>query len=94
MVRPRLAPAAWLLNRCTTVPAAPLTWCLLSHLCATYAGFMYDSSIPEPFPTATSPDGNTRLWPYTMDHGLPQRCDLGTGEAQLPGLRSLPACPR
>jgi len=55
---------------------------------------MYDSSIPEPFPTATSPDGNTRLWPYTMDHGLPQRCDLGTGEAQLPGLRSLPACPR
>lgn len=45
---------------------------------------MYDSSIPEPFPTATSPDGNTRLWPYTMDHGLPQRCDLGTGEALLP----------
>jgi hypothetical protein len=43
------------------------------------AGFLYDSSIPEPFPTATSPSGNDRLWPYTMDYGLPQRCDLGTG---------------
>ena len=44
-------------------------------------GFLYDSSIPEPFPTATSPSGSERLWPYTMDYGLPQRCDLGTGEA-------------
>jgi hypothetical protein len=45
------------------------------------AGFLYDSSIPEPFPTATSPAEDDRLWPYTMDYGLPQRCDLGTGEA-------------
>lgn len=50
-------------------------------------GFLYDSSIPEPFPSATSPDGNTRLWPYTMDYGLPQRCDLGTGAwGTAPGL--------
>ncbi|PRW61614.1 chitin [Chlorella sorokiniana] len=57
-------------------------------------GFMYDSSIPEPFPTATSPDGETRLWPYTMDHGLPQRCDLGTGPCSVneshPGLWEFP----
>lgn len=76
----------------TAVPAASCSSCACSLTCLpTYAGFMYDSSIPEPFPTATSPDGNTRLWPYTMDHGLPQRCDLGTGEAKLPGLRSLSA---
>ena len=44
--------------------------CLVTHPLP--AGFLYDSSIPEPFPTATSPDGNTRLWPYSMDYGLPQ----------------------
>ncbi|KAL4853807.1 hypothetical protein ACK3TF_005288 [Chlorella vulgaris] len=57
-------------------------------------GFLYDSSIPEPFPTATSPSGNDRLWPYTMDYGLPQRCDLGTGPCSinesLPGLWEFP----
>ncbi|KAL4424145.1 hypothetical protein ABPG75_001446 [Micractinium tetrahymenae] len=57
-------------------------------------GFTYDSSIPEPFPTATSPDGSDRLWPYTMDYGLPQRCDLGTGPCSvnesLPGLWEFP----
>ena len=31
------------------------------------AGFTYDSSIPEPFPTATSPDESNRLWPYTSE---------------------------
>ncbi|PSC74660.1 carbohydrate esterase family 4 [Micractinium conductrix] len=57
-------------------------------------GFTYDSSIPEPFPTATSPDESNRLWPYTMDNGLPQRCDLGTGPCSvnetLPGLWEVP----
>lgn len=57
-------------------------------------GFVYDSSIPEQFPTATSPDGSHRLWPYTMDYGLPQRCDLGTGPCSVneshPGLWEFP----
>ena len=43
-------------------------------------------SIPEPFPTASSPDGLHRVFPYTMDYGLPQRCDLGTGQWGAAGL--------
>lgn len=36
------------------------------------AGFLYDSSIPEVWPGATSPNATARLWPYTMDYGIPQ----------------------
>lgn len=58
----------------------------------TTAGFLYDSSIPEPFPTATSPDGNTRLWPYSMDYGLPQvRCGQPASSMQLGLARGTPA---
>ena len=81
----RCAPGAQLCY-CTALCSAastallPLTTALLRC----HAGFLFDSSIPEPYPTATSPEANDRLWPYTMDYGLPQRCDLGTGErAQL-----------
>ena len=35
-------------------------------------GFLYDSSIIEPFPSATSLSKNSRLWPYTMDRGIVQ----------------------
>ncbi|GAB4813461.1 hypothetical protein N2152v2_000507 [Parachlorella kessleri] len=35
-------------------------------------GFLYDSSIGEVFPFDTSPDSANRLWPYTMDYGIPQ----------------------
>jgi hypothetical protein len=54
-------------------------------------GFTYDSSVPEIFPTATSPDEHNRLWPYTMDHGLPQRCRTGTGGRRPHAVR--PGCP-
>lgn len=37
------------------------------------AGFLYDSSIDEVFPSSTSPGSSARLWGgYTMDYGLPQ----------------------
>ena len=57
--------------------ASPLPACLLPLL---LAGFLFDSSISEQYPSATSPSAAERLYPYTMDYGLPQRCDLGTGE--------------
>lgn len=41
------------------------------------AGFLYDSSINEVFPSRTSPNKNSRLWPYTMDAGIPQVLTLG-----------------
>lgn len=35
-------------------------------------GFLYDASIIEPYPSLTSPNSSARLWPYTMDYGIPQ----------------------
>jgi hypothetical protein len=35
-------------------------------------GFLYDSSIDEVFPSDTSPDFAHRLWPFSMDYGIPQ----------------------
>ncbi|RMZ52160.1 hypothetical protein APUTEX25_001550, partial [Auxenochlorella protothecoides] len=40
-------------------------------------GFRYDSSILESFPSTTSPSATNLLWPYTMDHGIPQVCTTG-----------------
>ncbi len=46
-------------------------------------GFLYDSTINEHYPNqakialepdATSLNGGSRLWPYTMDYGIPQDC--------------------
>lgn len=46
-------------------------------------GFLYDSTISEHWPNqglfnseprTTSPDGGSRLWPYTMDYGVAQNC--------------------
>lgn len=46
-------------------------------------GFLYDSTISEHWPNqglsnsepgTTSPDGGSRLWPYTMDYGIAQNC--------------------
>lgn len=37
-----------------------------------FAGFVWDSSISEQYPSVTSPSAAERLWPYTMDYGLPQ----------------------
>jgi hypothetical protein len=36
------------------------------------AGYEYDSSIIEPFNTATSPSWADRTFPYSMDAGIPQ----------------------
>lgn len=57
-------------------------------------GFLYDSSIPEPFPTPTSPSGEARVFPYSMDFGIPQNCALGTAPClaneTYPGLWEFP----
>jgi len=57
-------------------------------------GFTFDSSIPEVYPTPTSPAANQKLWPYSMNFGLPQSCHLGTGPCSLnetlPGLWEFP----
>lgn len=37
-------------------------------------GYEYDSSILEAGNTATSPKWTERMWPYTMDAGIPQDC--------------------
>lgn len=46
-------------------------------------GFLYDSTINEHWPdirlpgsepNTVSPNGMSRLWPYTMDYGIPQNC--------------------
>jgi hypothetical protein len=41
-------------------------------------GFLYDSSINEHWDATgtwpTSKDGGSRLYPYTMDSGIPQNC--------------------
>ena len=46
-------------------------------------GFLYDSTINEHWPdsrlpgsepNSQSPNGNSRLWPYTLDNGIPQNC--------------------
>lgn len=39
-------------------------------------GFWFDSSISEQYPSKTSPSAGERLWPYTMDYGVPQDCAI------------------
>lgn len=64
-------------------------------------GFLYDSTINEHWPNSadmetgvTSPDGAHRLWPYSMDNGIPQNCawtsNLCTPEEKYPGLFEVP----
>ncbi|KAL4424144.1 hypothetical protein ABPG75_001445 [Micractinium tetrahymenae] len=57
-------------------------------------GFVWDSSISEQYPSVTSPSAAQRLWPYTMDYGLPQDCSISTGtcsvEERHPGLWEFP----
>lgn len=43
------------------------------------AGFLYDSSINEHWPMPTSPTGKERVWPYSMDYGIPQDCSWISG---------------
>lgn len=57
-------------------------------------GFRYDSSISESYPSKTSPDSANLLWPYSMDHGIPQDCAISTGTCaegeRHPGLWEFP----
>ncbi|KAL4438527.1 hypothetical protein ABPG77_000175 [Micractinium sp. CCAP 211/92] len=57
-------------------------------------GFVWDSSISEQYPSVTSPSAAQRLWPYTMDYGLPQDCSVSTGtcstDERHPGLWEFP----
>lgn len=59
-------------------------------------GMLYDSSIPENYPSATSPDALNRAWPYTMDSGIPQDCAFYqatcTAEERYPGIFQVRAC--
>lgn len=61
------------------------------------AGYEYDSTIIEPFNTASSPSWAERLWPYTMDAGIPQDCawvgdgsSVCTATEKYAGLWELP----
>ncbi len=66
-------------------------------------GFLYDSTISEHWPNlglsdsepgTTSPNGGSRLWPYTMDYGIAQNCDwtgnLCKEEESYKGLWEVP----
>lgn len=58
------------------------------------AGFTWDSSISEQYPSDTSPSSAELLFPYTMDYGVPQNCAISTGTCslseRLPGLWEFP----
>jgi peptidoglycan/xylan/chitin deacetylase (PgdA/CDA1 family) len=59
-------------------------------------GFRYDSSITEQYneQSKTSPGPGKRLWPYTMDYGIPQDCSIGSGvcteEERYEGMWEIP----
>lgn len=66
-------------------------------------GFLYDSTINEHWPDSRlpgsepnsfSPNGKSRLWPYTMDFGIPQNCkwtgNICTEEEKYKGLWEMP----
>jgi peptidoglycan/xylan/chitin deacetylase (PgdA/CDA1 family) len=66
-------------------------------------GFLYDSTINEHWPDSrmpnsepdtVSPNGQSRLWPYTMDNGIPQNCawtgNMCTPDEKYKGLWEVP----
>lgn len=57
-------------------------------------GFLYDSSINEHWPMPTSASGASRLFPYSMDNGIPQDCawtsNVCTPDEKYPGLWEVP----
>ncbi|KAL4539404.1 hypothetical protein Ndes2437B_g02218 [Nannochloris sp. 'desiccata'] len=78
----------WLINNCS-IPAADVVGFRSPFLVhnPTYRqallndGFLYDSSINEHWPMPSSPTGASRLYPYTMDAGIPQDCSWISGNA-------------
>lgn len=66
-------------------------------------GFLYDSTINEHWPdsrlpgsepNSVSPNGKSRVWPYTMDYGIPQNCkwtgNLCNDDEKYKGLWEVP----
>jgi len=78
----------WLVKNCS-IPAADVVGFrspfLVHHPSYRQAlrgdGFLYDSSINEHWPMPSSPTGASRLYPYTMDAGIPQDCAWISGNA-------------
>jgi hypothetical protein len=91
----------WLVNNCS-LPAADVAGFRSPYLINNPAiravlsqnGFLYDSAINEHWPMPTSPSAGARLWPYTMDAGIPQDCswtsNICTPEERYPGLWEVP----
>jgi peptidoglycan/xylan/chitin deacetylase (PgdA/CDA1 family) len=81
----------WLVNNCS-VPAADVVGFRSPFLVHNPSyrqvlesnGFLYDSSINEHWPMPSSPTGATRLYPYTMDAGIPQDCSWISGNVCTP----------
>lgn len=79
-----------------------------THTHTPLAGFWFDSSISEQYPSTASPSAAQRLWPYTMDYGVPQDCSIRWGlvlfhvpcfgklgvctNSSRPGLSPAPCC--
>ena len=78
----------WLIKNCS-IPAADVVGFRSPFLVhnPTYRqallkeGFLYDSSINEHWPMPSSPTGASRLYPYTMNAGIPQDCSWISGNA-------------
>lgn len=92
----------WLINNCS-LPADSVTGFRTPHLVsnpdvreALYKQkFLYDSTINEHWPMPTSANGKSRLWPYTMDDGIPQDCSFISGNTcsrteRYPGMWQVP----
>lgn len=98
----------WLINNCS-LPAEDVVGFRSPYLinnplhrqALAAGGFLYDSTINEHWPNPidgetypTSPNGSERLWPYTMDYGIPEDCawtgNLCTPTERYPGLWEVP----
>eukprot|EP00761_Pharyngomonas_kirbyi_P014363 gb/GECH01014393.1/.p1 GENE.gb/GECH01014393.1/~~gb/GECH01014393.1/.p1 ORF type:complete len:496 (+),score=106.61 gb/GECH01014393.1/:1-1488(+) len=53
-------------------------------------GFKYDSSLPEQVKQGFSSSLEEQIWPYTMDHGIGQRCESSECSGKYKGLWELP----
>jgi hypothetical protein len=100
----------WLINNCSIPAEDVVGWrspYLVNNPTHRQAlvkgGYKYDSTINEhwpdlrltnPEPDTVSPNGASRLWPYTMDYGIPQKCSWTGGickpEEKYPGFWEIP----
>jgi peptidoglycan/xylan/chitin deacetylase (PgdA/CDA1 family) len=61
------------------------------------AGLVYDSTMIENFPSESSPAAGQRVWPFTMDAGIPVNCEWNAPDGKCsqqnesyPGLWEVP----